>query len=43
LTATDSCHGLYPRACFPRPRDPYSQFQEGKLAIETLDQFLAAS
>jgi hypothetical protein len=27
-------------ACFSKPRDPYAQFEEGKIAIETVDRFL---
>jgi hypothetical protein len=27
-------------ACFPKPRDPYSQFEEGRVATETVDRFL---
>jgi hypothetical protein len=32
--------GVCSWACFSKAQDPYTQFEEGKIAIETLDRFL---
>jgi len=34
------CDRVCSWACSSKPRDPYAQFEEGKVAIETIDRFL---
>jgi hypothetical protein len=34
------CQRICFRVCFSEPRDPHAQFEEGKVAIETVDRFL---
>jgi hypothetical protein len=39
-SACTLCQGVCSCVCFARARDPHAQFEEGKVAIETVDRFL---
>jgi len=41
-SACTRCQGVCSWACFSKPRDPHAQFQEGTVANQTLDRFLAS-